>query len=342
MRKSVLARESTLNGSFSPWCEMDSIPGPLMAAVGFLMYGSSKPSDCKATTPLLTVCQIIFTNMKASMPKGDIVRHSPKREAPLLLYNGLAAYGRNRDKQLIKEMHDKGMCVSPNRVTAVTSQLCRMVVKRAEEEKVVCPSNLRKNLFTTAAIDNFDVRATSLSGKGEFHGTSISIFQHPTREEAGEIRTFRTNYMDVKDGGERSVPELPDCYASVPDCVLPCQQPIPPESSLEAASKVAVEGNLNVHLFFNFIYLKKYKFLILILLCCQVLVHCFGKKRNTGSLVLQIVCLVVPRNRTQIYRMPLIMHARMKASVSSLLSTAFFHFCMQRPLTQEQLNMEWI
>ena len=66
-----------------------------MAALSFLMYGSSEPSDCNATAPLFTVCQLIVTNMKSTMPQGQIVRHSPNRKAPLVLYTGLAAYGKS-------------------------------------------------------------------------------------------------------------------------------------------------------------------------------------------------------------------------------------------------------
>ena len=242
LRKCVLSHKVTFEGNFSPNCERDSIPEPLLAAISFLTYGSSEPSDCGATAPLLTMCQLIMTNMKSSMPQGQIVRHSPYREAPLVLYNGLSTYGRDRDKRGIQEMHNKGMSVSTDRIYAVTAQLCRLVVKRAEEEHVVCPSNLRKDLFTVAAIDNLDVRATSLSGQGEFHGTSISIFQHPTEREGGEIRTFRTSFTDVKAGGERSVPELPDFYSNVPDCVLPSQQPSPAEYSMDAASRMVPQG----------------------------------------------------------------------------------------------------
>jgi len=117
-----------------------------------------------------------------------------------------------------------------------------MVVEWAEEEHVVCPSNLRKGLFTVAAIDNFDVKSTGLSGHGEFHGTSISIFQHPVPGNEGQIRTFRTSYMDVKASGERCVPELPEYYSTVPDCVLPSQQPSFSEYSLETASMVLLES----------------------------------------------------------------------------------------------------
>ncbi|CAG9766130.1 unnamed protein product [Ceutorhynchus assimilis] len=211
------------------------------------MYGSSEPTECGASAPLITVCQLVVTNMKASMPHGNIVRHVLSTEASLVMYNGLAAYGRSRDKHFVQEMHETGISVSPNRVTAVTSQLCRMVVKRALEEKVVCPSNLRKDLFTVAAIDNFDVKATSLSGNSEFHGTSISIFQHPTSSHKGVTRTFCTNYTDVKAGGERSVPELPDFYSTVPDFVLPSKRPSPPESNLVVAAKVVGEGNYYEH-----------------------------------------------------------------------------------------------
>ena len=43
------------------------------------------------------------------------------------------------------------------------------------EEGVVCPSILRKRLFTTAAMDNIDHNPTSTTATTSFHGTSISF-----------------------------------------------------------------------------------------------------------------------------------------------------------------------
>jgi hypothetical protein len=46
------------------------------------------------------------------------------------------------------------------------------------EEKVVCPTNLRKRLFTTTAIDNIDHNPSSTTASDSFHGTGVTLFQH--------------------------------------------------------------------------------------------------------------------------------------------------------------------
>ena len=47
-----------------------------------------------------------------------------------------------------------------------------------ESKGVVCPLVLRKNLFTTAAVDNLENNPSSTTAQGALHGTSISLFQN--------------------------------------------------------------------------------------------------------------------------------------------------------------------
>ena len=59
------------------------------------------------------------------------------------------------------------------------------LVERFTEEGVVCPSVLRKGLFTIDALDNIDLNPSSTTAKSSFHGAGISLFQHPTDSEEG-------------------------------------------------------------------------------------------------------------------------------------------------------------
>ena len=80
---------------------------------------------------------------------------------------------------MISTFANLGLSVSYDREKnvqmAVTKQLC----KKYHEENLVCPQNLREGVFTTAAIDNIDHNPTSTTATDSFHGTSISVFQHP-------------------------------------------------------------------------------------------------------------------------------------------------------------------
>jgi hypothetical protein len=53
---------------------------------------------------------------------------------------------------------------------------------------IVCSIKLRKFLYTVGAIDNLDHNSSSLTAKGSFHGTGISIFQAVTESNKGESR----------------------------------------------------------------------------------------------------------------------------------------------------------
>ena len=52
----------------------------------------------------------------------------------------------------------------------------------------MCPTELRKGLFTTSAMDNIDHNPSATTATTSFHGTSISLFQHPTSDSDGELR----------------------------------------------------------------------------------------------------------------------------------------------------------
>lgn len=248
IRRTISSSTVAFEGTFSENCEQESIPGPLLAAVSTLLYGCHQlpPDHVDATSPVNTICQLIMLNYHEKVPTGNIVRHKKHREPPLPLYMALSCYGRSRDKSLIDIMHQKGISISSNRVFEVTSQLCRLVVQRAKEENVVCPSNLKKNIFTITALDNIDFKATSNTSSDEFHGTGISVFQTPTVENPGVCREFLTSFKDVSRGGDRSVPNMPDFYSNVPECTLPNEKPpVPHHNEAVGIKEMLSAGEIN-------------------------------------------------------------------------------------------------
>ena len=100
-------------------------------------------------------------------------------------------------------------------------------------ENVVCPSNLRKGLFTVAALDNLDHNPTSTTSQGSFHGTGISIIQHPTLENVGLHRNLKTKFISKTSSHK---PTLPDSYAVVPAvCIKPSATSIPAAITTETS-----------------------------------------------------------------------------------------------------------
>ena len=75
------------------------------------------------------------------------------------------------------ELHHLGLSVSYHRVLQVENELTNSVCQDFKKKGVVCPSQLRKRLFTVAAIDNIDHNPPSNTAKCSFHGTgSINYF----------------------------------------------------------------------------------------------------------------------------------------------------------------------
>ena len=101
-------------------------------------------------------------------------------------------------------------------------------MSRYLEEGVVCPPILRKGLFCTAAMDNIDHNPSSTSATTSFHGTSISIFQHPTSENQGEVREPNK----IRNSKAKKVPELPDSYTNVHPAFFTKKNPCPPKGNI--------------------------------------------------------------------------------------------------------------
>ena len=106
-------------------------------------------------------------------------------------------------------------------VLEISAVLGDAVVSRFIEDGVVCPHELRKGLFTTSAMDNID---HNISLSTSFHGTSISLFQHPTHDNEGEER----EKLELKGNTGKRVPELPDSYVNVKPAHFINKNPSPP------------------------------------------------------------------------------------------------------------------
>ena len=116
--------------------------------------------------------------------------------------------------------------------TILGNNLCRQF----EIEKNVCPPTLRKKLFTNAAIDNLDHNTSSTTAEDSFHGTGISIFQHPRCESSGVERTTMTTLDNSHNISTRHLDKLSPSYTDVPPVALCKKDPVPPK----------VEGSIQV------------------------------------------------------------------------------------------------
>ena len=116
------------------------------------------------------------------------VYHSKVRVTSLPIYVGISVHAKTRKRGLIDTLFDLGLSISYDRVMELSTAMANHVCEQYHCNKVVCPLNLLRGLFTTAAIENIDHNHISTSATESFHGTGISLFQHPSPSNQGNDR----------------------------------------------------------------------------------------------------------------------------------------------------------
>lgn len=87
----------------------------------------------------------------------------------------------------------------------------------------MCPPQLHKDVFTVGAVDNIDHNPTSTSAKGSFHGTAISLMQHPMADSMTHQST-----VTFTSSKKKSL-VLPEYYTAVDAVMLKSVEPDVPE-----------------------------------------------------------------------------------------------------------------
>ncbi|KAG1676996.1 hypothetical protein GQR58_014039 [Nymphon striatum] len=227
---------SQFTGSFKHNCQEESVPTSLKSLISMLLNGPNVTGqDETETQACLTISQLIHFNAKNKAPVAKKSRHSKKREPPLPLYVGLNVHTLTRSKNLVNSLGMLGISVSYDRIIELENLLSDAVCKRFGEEGLVCPSQLRKGLFTVGALDNIDYNPSSTTAKDSFHGTGISIFQFPTATNPGKC----SYPIVVQSKVSSSEYSLPESYTTVPAVDCKISQLTVPEVTI-----TEIEGNL--------------------------------------------------------------------------------------------------
>ena len=174
----------------------------------------------------------MFNSVNRRKADTTITRHNRDRETPVPLYVGVMTHTKTRKSSLVDKLFELGLSVSYDRVLEVSTEIGNKVCRQYEIDKAVCPPNLREGLFTTAAVDNIDHNPSSTSAHDSFHGTGISLFQHPDAMCTGSPRVSSAD-ADVPEeqvkAGKMKQARLPDDYTCVPPVALPKKDPSVPE-----------------------------------------------------------------------------------------------------------------
>ena len=158
-----------------------------------LLYGPNiKTQSSHSLTPqaALTLSQLVMFNSFVNCRGGitNTLRHKKDRENPLPLYLGVLIHNKTREKELVDALFELGLCVSNDRVMTISTSLRNSLCHYFNIDQAVCPPKLKGELFTTAAIDDIDHNPSSTSAECSFHGTNISICQHPQNKASGLSR----------------------------------------------------------------------------------------------------------------------------------------------------------
>ena len=229
LRRHMLDHKSIFDGTFQEGGFQAAIPPTLLQFVGMIEHGADIKSQLRlgASKSDLAMAQLLQYNCYARYKEGAAThRHTKERGIPFPLYMGMADFTKTRKRQLVEMLHDHGISISYDRVLEVSAQLGDAAVSKYVEDGMVCPPDLRRGLFTTAAMDNIDHNPTATTATSSFHGTSISIFQHPTTDSEGEKR----EPLQLGDKKTKTALELPNSYTNIRPAFFRKKNPFPPRA----------------------------------------------------------------------------------------------------------------
>jgi len=237
----MLKHSYLFEGTFKNNCQEDSVPPSLLALVAMILNPTSSDAKHLPTQAAVTISQLLQFNVAIKATHSDVVRHTKTREPPLPVYIGLSMHARTRKNNIVENMHALGLSISYSRVLELSADISHKSVDLFEQEKCVCPPTLKCGLFTTAAVDNLDHNPSSTTSTESFHGTGISLFQHPSLDCCGTPRSIPA-VTNISCNKSLKVPCLPSAYTTVMPAALHTQQPdVPPCSSVLAQSMAKSE-----------------------------------------------------------------------------------------------------
>ncbi|XP_014664507.1 PREDICTED: uncharacterized protein LOC106806883 [Priapulus caudatus] len=237
VRRDMFKMKQDFRGSFDAHCQEELVPVSLLALVSMVLYGpniTTQSSSVFTPQPALTLSQLLMYNSlvcqrEIATTNRPTTWHSQDRETPLPIYLGIMIHTKTRKRALVDTLFDLGLCISYDRVLDISTELGNKICQYYEVEKAVCPPQLKGGLFTTAAVDNIDHNPSSTSAYDSFHGTGISLFQHPDDAFTGVQRNVATNPDNTQRSPKRKPAQLPDTYTNVPPVSMLRQDPPVPK-----------------------------------------------------------------------------------------------------------------
>ena len=190
-----------------------------------------RPSSTQAA---LSIAQILKYNSVKHMRKqadtSSFVRHRSAQETPLPTYIGLLLHAQTRKRDLVDRLFSLGLSISYDRVLRISAELRNSLCQRFHIDQVVCPPLFKGNVFTTSAVDNIDHNPSATTAKYSFHGTGISLLQHPACADEGV--DCGAVIMGSNACSAKTIDCLPHFYTDVPPITSSVKHSAVPATSL--------------------------------------------------------------------------------------------------------------
>ena len=232
VRRDMFKMKNQFNGSFKMKCQEKSLPASLLALVAMVLNGpniQTQSSSSAISQPVLTISQVLMYNSLVRPRKNhaaSTIRHNQERETPLPIYLDMLIHTKTRKRELVELLYELGLSVSYNRVLDISTELGNKICHHYKVANAVCPPELKVGLFTNAAVDNIDHNPNSTSAHDAFHGTALSLFQHPNKDNGGVPQHVAT-HIDAATKGPIAC--LPETYTSIPPVTFVRQDPTLPK-----------------------------------------------------------------------------------------------------------------
>ena len=182
-RKYLLVDDEIFDGDVSAERQVASVTPILITLMSLILEGG-KPNrviSTKLHRISANISQLIRFNAVKQTRRNKVktFRHMTKNEPPLPVLIGLMIHAKTRKRKMIERLVAEGLSISYERVLDICQLISNQICKEYNFNNLVCPSSLQQGTFTTAAVDNLDHNPSSTTAQSSFHGTTISIFQHP-------------------------------------------------------------------------------------------------------------------------------------------------------------------
>ena len=142
-------------------------------------------------------------------------RHSAAQETPVPTYVGMMLHAHTRKRELVDRLSHLGMSISYTRVLELSAQMGNSACQQFHREQVVCPPPKDAQQCLHNAIDNIDHNPSSTTAKGSFHGTAISLLQHPCFTGEGVDRSIAI-FGGSREASSKMVGRLPHYCTDMP------------------------------------------------------------------------------------------------------------------------------